>query len=145
MKRFTLIALLCTTLVSMQANAQTDNNSDYSAIELTITGFLEAGDQNDVEKLAEFIDDNYRVVMNQLFGSTDVLIISKDLYIEKIGSKEWGGDTRIVTIENILVNGNTASARVISAGSKATFISTMILIKDNEGNWKLITDIPIVE
>lgn len=145
MKRFTLIALTCITFISMDTYSQTDTSSDYAGIEATINGFLAAGDKNDSEQIATYIDNNYRVVMNQLFGSTDIMIVSKDMYVAKIASKEWGGDTRQVTIENIQINGNTASAHVISTGSKATFISTMILVKNSDGIWKLISDIPIVK
>lgn len=138
------IALMCTILIPMATNAQSEI-SNYAQIETTIRGFLAAGDKNDAKDLQRFLDDNYRVVMNQLFGSSDVMVVSKDLYVSKIESKEWGGDTRVVTIENIQVNGKTASAKVTQVGTKATFISTMVLIQHADGNWKLISDTPIVK
>ncbi|XOV65898.1 MAG: nuclear transport factor 2 family protein [Fluviicola sp.] len=144
MKRF-IIALLCTIFIPMASNAQNETESDYTLIETTVRGFLKAGDQNDAKSIDTFLDDNYRVVMNQLFGSSAVMVISKDVYLSKIESKEWGGDTRKVTIENIQVNGNTASAKVTQVGSKATFISTMILVQHADGQWKLIGDVPTVK
>ena len=126
----------------MEANAQ---SSDLAQIEATITGFTQAGDQSDSEKVSTFLDDNYRIVMNQLFGSTAVSIVPKSVYLEKIKSKEWGGDTRAITIKNVNVNGKTASAKVIQKGGKSTFVSTMVLLKDSSGNWKIVSDIPIIE
>jgi ketosteroid isomerase-like protein len=142
MKHLKLMALLCLTLLTMEANAQ---SSDLSQIEATITGFTKAGDQSNSEKVSSYLDDNYRIVMNQLFGSTEVSVVPKSLYLEKIKSKEWGGDTRVITIKNVNVNGKTASAKVIQKGTKSTFVSTMVLLKDNAGNWKIVCDIPIIE
>ena len=117
---------------------------EEKAIEDVIRSFAKAADKNDTEKLATYLDDNYRIVMNRLFGAEGVSIVTKEDYLAKIESKEWGGDKRTVTIEKITVNGNSASAHVTLKGEKATFISLFMLIKDAEGNWKLVSDTPTI-
>ncbi|MEL6559208.1 MAG: nuclear transport factor 2 family protein [Bacteroidota bacterium] len=119
-------------------------NADKSAISKVIAEFAKAGDENNVDKLEKCLDANYRVVMNQLFGSSEVAVVPRSVYISKIKSKEWGGDKRIVEIENISVNSKTAMAKVVFKGSKMTFVSLMTLVKDANGNWKLMSDVPVI-
>ncbi len=120
-------------------------SSEVKAIEKVIHGFSRAGDANDAVALEQYLDKNYRVVMNRLFGSKDVAVLSRLVYLDKIKSKEFGGDKRELTIKNIVVNGTTASAQVIFKGSKITFISLLTLLKDEKGVWKLVGDVPIVK
>ncbi len=142
MKKFNLIALICLMFAGIASKAQT---MELKNIEKIITEFSKAGDENNAEKLATYLDDNYRIVMNRLFGSTGVIVMQKAAYLEKIKSKEYVGDNRVLTIENIVINGPTANAKVIFKGSKMTFISLIELIQDTDGNWKLISDTPIVK
>ncbi|MFK8038771.1 MAG: nuclear transport factor 2 family protein [Crocinitomicaceae bacterium] len=141
MKTLKIITLSIFTLLTFTGNAQ---NKDIKNIKKTITQFALAADNNNDKELATYLDDNYRIVMNRLFGSESISIMSKSVYLEKIKSKEYGGDTRTLTFENVIINGNTASAKVILKGEKMTFISLFILVKDNDNNWKLISDTPVV-
>lgn len=118
--------------------------TDREVIIKTIQAFANAGDDNDYIQLDKLLDNNYRVVMNRLFGSTDVSIVPKAVYLEKIRSKEWGGDTRILTIEEVLLNNTTASAKVVFEGTKMTFVSILMLVKNADNEWVLISDTPVV-
>ncbi len=109
-----------------------------------ILSFAKAGDEQDVQTLDLCLDQHYRVVMNRLFGSSEVAILDKEHYLSKIRLKEFGGDQRVVNIQEILTNGNTAIAKVEFKGKKMTFTSLLTLIRDGEGQWKLISDVPIV-
>ena len=118
---------------------------DEKAIKELITAFSLAGDQNDAVALDNYLDDHYRVVMNRLFGSKEVSIMNKEVYLEKIRNKEFGGDNRKVNIEQITLNGTTATVKVLLEGSKMSFNSLITLVKDEENKWKLISDVPIVK
>jgi ketosteroid isomerase-like protein len=128
-------------LLSACATAQ---QSETEAVKATIKNFSNAGDFNDAKTLDKYLDENYRVVMNQLFGSTEVVIMPRSVYLEKIASKEFGGDSRDITIEKVLVNGNTASAKVTFKGTKMTFVSIVTLVKHQNGEWKMLSDVPVV-
>jgi ketosteroid isomerase-like protein len=117
--------------------------SEADAVKNVITAFSKAGDKNDADELAKLLDDNHRLVMNRLFGSKEVSIMTKSVYVEKVRTKEFGGDTRVLTIENVVVNGTAASAKVTFKG-KNTVIGLLQLIKNEKGEWKLVSDIPIV-
>lgn len=122
----------------------TAQSSEEAAIQETIIAFAKAGDNNDVDKLDTYLDENYRVVMNRLFGSTEVAVMPKSVYLEKIRNKEFGGDNRQVEIQSITQNGTTANAKVSLVGTQMTFVSLLTLIKDEEGQWKLISDVPVI-
>jgi hypothetical protein len=46
-------------------------------------------DQQDAVALDGLLEANFRVVMNQTFGSEDVLIMNKKVYLQKINDKEY--------------------------------------------------------
>jgi len=140
MKKIILIGLIGL-FISTTSHAQ---KTEEKAVRHVIIAFSEAGDNNDSKKLSAYLDDNYRIVMNRLFGSEEVSIMSKSVYLEKIRAKEFGGDKRTVTIENLIINGASAVAKVVFKGEKMTFISLITLIKDKNGKWKLVSEIPIV-
>lgn len=119
--------------------------SEVKSIKEVITAFSEAGDKNDGTALQTHLDDNYRVVMNQLFGSETISTLDKATYIEKIESKTFGGDTRDLSIKKVIINGNTASAKVTFKGTKMTVVSIIVLVKDKDGIWKLVSDNPSVK
>jgi ketosteroid isomerase-like protein len=132
-------------LAAHTAVSCSSQSTDEKAIREVITAFAKAADKNDVASLDKYLDANFRVVMNRLFGSTEVGILPRDVYMEKIRTKEFGGDDRKITIENICLNGSSASAKVTFAGSKMTFVSIVVLIKDDKGIWKLVSDVPSVK
>ena len=136
------IALVGTVFSVLNCSAQ---KSKVNNVKEVITAFSKAGDQNDSKKLATYLDDNYRIVMNRLFGSESVSVMDKSTYLGKIESKEYGGDKRELTIKNVTINGTTASAKVSFKGEKMTFVSIIVLIQDKEAKWKLVSDVPIVK
>ena len=142
MKSTKIISIVSLLFLATVCKAQ---EVEVKNIKKVITEFSKAGDHNNSEKLDSYLDDNYRVVMNRLFGSAEVTVMPKSVYLQKIKSKEYGGDTRVLTIENVVVNGTTASAKVTFKGTKMTFISIVILIQDLDGTWKLLCDTPIVK
>lgn len=125
--------------------ASFSQSADKKAVRETITAFSKAGDKNDAEQLATYLDDSYRIVMNRLFGSKEVTVMSRDVYLEKIRTKEFGGDNRKVEIESIVLNGSTASAKVSFIGSKMSSVSILTLVRDASNAWKLVSDMPVIK
>ena len=131
-------------LLSLYLSVNTFASEDMQAISKTIFAFAKAGDENNADELANYLDENYRIVLNQLFGSETVSIMDRQTYLDKIRSKEFGGDKREVIIESITLNGNTAYVKVIMKGKMMTTISLIGLVKNKDGIWKLISDIPVI-
>lgn len=106
------------------------------AIRQAITQFASAADANDVQAMDKLLHDSYRIVWPQ--ADKEPMIVPRKLYLEKIGSKEWGGDNRHVKIEWIKTSGAHATALVVLQG-KATFHSLLDLVKVKE-HWLVTQD-----
>ncbi len=137
-----LLSVILSVLVMACAEAQ-NPSPQAQKIKSVITKFMKAGDDNDAKTMNTLLDPNYRIVMNQLFGSKEVVILPRAAYIEKIKNKEFGGDKRQITFDNIVMNGNTAVAKVTASGNKGTMISLLALVQDTKGNWLLVSDTPV--
>ncbi len=109
-----------------------------------ISKFAKAADERDEKALDEVLDNTFRLALNQMFGGKDVSLIDKNGYLERIREKKFGGDKREVTVENVIVMNNNASARVTLKGSKFTLVTLLQLGKSNEGVWKIVNDMPSV-
>lgn len=135
---------ILTLMIAMVGTIPYAQENEEKSIKKVITNFAKAADNNNAAELANYLDENYRIVMNRLFGSESVSIVNKTDYLAKIETKEWGGDKRTIEIHDVVVNGNTASAHVTLKGEKSTFISIFTLIKNSEEKWLLVSDTPII-
>ncbi len=142
MKNLKQILTVCITLIMFSCNAQ---NNENESINNVLIEFSKSSDQNNVKKLENYLDENYRIILNRAFGSEMVSIVSKESYLEKIESKEWGGDKREVKIENLQINGTTANAKVTFTGKKSTIISFITLVKNKDNEWKIVSDVPTIK
>ncbi|MEM9052521.1 MAG: nuclear transport factor 2 family protein [Bacteroidota bacterium] len=140
MKKYilTLTIMLATFLAAFS------QSSEQKLITKTIEMFSKAGDEQDADKLEALLNENYNVVMHQLFGSETTSLLPRAAYIEKIRNKEFGGDTRTITVEHMEVNGSTAVAKVLLKGSKMTVRSLFTLVKTKKGAWQLVSDMPVI-
>lgn len=136
---------ILTALMLVVACAAHTGKSNEKTIEKTIKAFAAAGDQQNAEKLDDLLSEHYRVVMNQLFGSKDISILNKEAYLGKIRNKEFGGDKRKVGIENLVISGHNASAKVTLSGEKLTMVSILVLVQNAKGDWQLISDTPSIK
>ncbi|MEQ9262324.1 MAG: nuclear transport factor 2 family protein [Owenweeksia sp.] len=137
-----ILSIFITLSVYTMSYAQ---NQEVTAIKTTIKAFAKGGDNSNARETAQYLDPNYRVVMNRLFGSKEVVILSREVYLEKIRNKEFGGTPRTLTFQDVITNGSTACAKVKMASANLTFISLINLVKDEQGEWKLVSDTPVVE
>lgn len=135
----TFLTLIAVIMMTTSACAQTD---ETKAVKETITQFAKAADANNSEELATYLDENYQIAMNQLFGSPDLSIVDRAVYLSKIESKEWGGEKRTIKFIRVDVNGKNASAKVEMKGAKMTMVSYLILVQNKNGKWKLVYDVP---
>ena len=109
-----------------------------------INAFVTAADTRNTEQLEAILDPQFRIVMNRLFGSANVDVMTRGQYLGKIASGEFGGEARQSSISQVQVNGNTATAVVKLVGSKLTFTSTLVLVQDAKGAWLIVSDVPVI-
>lgn len=131
----------------MAAFIHSANNTDEMVgeeknIHKVIKLFSKAGDTRDLIALDKVLDDNYRIVMNQLFGSEEISTMDKATYLSMIKSEKFGGDDRRVEIKETLINGKNAVCIVNLWGKAMNVRSTLSLIKDASETWRIVSDTP---
>jgi len=104
--------------------------------------FVTAGDARDTSQLDIVLHDHFRVVANQLMGSSAINVLTKDQYLALMSEGKLGGDTRTLDIQSLQIIGKNASAKVKIVGKALTFESFYLLIQDNKGQWQLLHDLP---
>ena len=135
----TLITIL---IMTMMINLTTHAQTDKASIEQLVNQFANAGDQRDVARLKSLLHDDFRLVMNRLFGGETVDLLGKSAYLKMMEEGKIGGDTRTVKILSIDITQNNAVAKVALKGKALTFESYYQLIKNPSGQWQLINDLP---
>lgn len=110
----------------------------------TVNTYIEAGDSRNVIQLDSVLHAQFRAVFNQLLGSNEVKIVSKELYMQLIEAGKLGGDSRSIEILSVDIVENNATVKVRLTGKTLTFESFYQLIKVN-GNWQLIQDLPFAQ
>ena len=111
-------------------------------INKTIFEFGDAADNSDISKLDNILDNDFRLVLNRMFGSDEIVIINKATYLKKIRSGEWGGQKRQVNVEWSNIKGNTASAMVSFTGKDSSFSTFLQFAKNQDESWKIVNDMP---
>jgi len=129
------------TLTSFLAMSQ---SSDELAIKQLIIKFENATAKQNVDLLDPLLNSEFRVAMNQLFGSTELAIMNRATYVQKIQDKVFGGESREIDILQQSISGNTAMAVVLLKGEKMTIKSMYSMAKNKNGQWQLVQDFPSI-
>lgn len=133
-----LLIALALMMISKVSTAQTEKE----AVKEIVTQFVKAADNQNAELVSELLHDDFRVVMNQLFGSKEVILMNKSTYVQLIREKKMGGEKRSVEFISVDVVNQNASVKVLLKGKTMVFESLIQLIKATDGNWLLINDLP---
>lgn len=136
--------LVLSVLLLWGGGASAQSNPESQKLVAAVQAFVQAGDRQDAEALDALLDTHYRVVMNQLFGSEEITILDRDTYLTKIKAKEFGGDTRRLAIEEVLITGKSAVVKVKLTGAKLSMRAHLSWVQDAQGAWKLISDTPTI-
>ncbi len=140
MKQLILTLTLLMTMTHVKAA-----NDDKTLVAHTVESFARAAENQSTSEMDLLLDDNFRVVMNQLFGSDKVTVMDKATYLNMLGEKKLGGDKAVVNTESINVNGNNAVVNTVFKSDKMSMRLYLLLAKDVSGTWKIVSDLPTIE
>lgn len=117
--------------------------NEQEKVESAIFQFAQAGDERNIEQLqTSILQEEFKVTINRIFGSDKLTMLSKSAYIQMIKDGKLGGDKRTVEILSLDITKGNAIAKVKLTGSKMTFTSYYLLVKNGEGQWQLLHDLP---
>ncbi len=143
---FRILGIVLMVLLSIvSVNAQEPMSNEKATIGALIGQYVQAGDDRNVDVFESILDSNFRIVVNGFRGQAGITIIDKSTYITLIESERIGGDTRTYTVEYIDVKENIATAKVVIEGTTVLFTSFYQFVKNEEGSWHLIGDMPYTE
>lgn len=131
--------------LSLMLFAFTQIDTDKDKITAAVKAFVKSADQQDVEAMDKVMHKEYRTLANQLFGATELSVIGKSTYLDMMKAGKLGGDSRKVKIEDIQLIGKNAVVKATLKGSQLIFETFIQLVKDAEGEWKVISDLPKIE
>lgn len=132
-----LISLLIAGTIS-HAIGQTE----YETITVAIKTFAKAADQRDVKTLNKILHPEFRLAMNQLFGTKELTTMNKTTYLKMVQDGKLGGEERKLEILEIKEFQKNASCIIRFTGSKMNFQTFLHLVKNADGNWTVVNDLP---
>ena len=133
------ILVLCTCLVAFAAVGQQNKAAHEDAIKKAINAYAASGDAQDLAGLTNVLHDAYRLIWYD--GAKAPFILDKSGFVAQFEKKEWGGDSRKMQFDQILVFDEiNATAKVIMDGKAAEMRSLFSLIKV-EGEWFIISEL----
>lgn len=120
-------------------------NMEKHEVEHVVRQFTQAADERRIDDVGSLLHDQFRVVINRAFGSDDLSVMTRDVYMDMLRQGKLGGDSREVRFDLIDVLGNNALVKVRLKGKQMTFTSYLSLVKTKEGKWLIVNDQPHVE
>ncbi|MEM8528624.1 MAG: nuclear transport factor 2 family protein [Bacteroidota bacterium] len=141
-----ILLFLFATLATINTNSELPPNNDQTAAVIeAVQTFAASADQRNIEQMDVIMHSNFRAIVNRLFGSEEVSIMDKALYLDLLAQGKIGGDEREVTIVSIHFEGHNALVKATLEGKKLRFTTFMQLVQASSGAWKVISDMPNIE
>lgn len=137
------LLIINTLMLLIMTNAHAQQN-DEQAIKTVISSFAAAAENHDVTAMNNLLEENFRVVLNQMFGSDKVTLLDKKAYLGMLGEKKLGGDKNVIDTKSVTIIKNNAFANTVFKGEKMTMQLFLHMVKTKEGNWKIVEDLPTV-
>ena len=142
MKKLFLIPALALGLSSV---ANPNLETVHQQLTKVVEEYAKAGDNRDTKTLDQLLHTEFRSVVNRLFGSKDLSVMSKTVYLDLMKQEKIGGDQRKVEILNIDVMDHTAYIKARFSGKKLIFTTFLLLAKNADDQWQVVNDMPLVE
>jgi Putative lumazine-binding len=142
MKKF---MLFIAALLLGSASSMAQQITDLAKVEAAVRQFSAAGDRQDVASLDKVLHPQYRAVVNRAFGSPDLSLMDKVLYLQLMKDKKIGGDTREVFILQTDLGATSAMVKAIFHGKTLRFTTFISLVKLPSGEWQIVSDMPEIE
>jgi Putative lumazine-binding len=132
------LSLIMLTCISCQAQ----DIKEVAKIEAVVRQFSVAGDRQDAGQLNQLLHQQFRAVVNRLFGAPELSLMDKALYLQLMKDKKIGGDTREVVILQTDIESNIATVKAVFQGKALRFTTFISLVKLESGEWQIVGDMP---
>lgn len=131
-------------LLAMSLNTNQADDKDRELITQAVKTFSLSADKRDSDQMNKILHKDFRAIVNRLFGSDELSTMDKSTYLDLLKQGKIGGDQREVKIQSIHVEANNAVVHAKLHGKALLFETFIQLVKDVEGNWTVISDMPVI-
>ncbi|GLR17296.1 nuclear transport factor 2 family protein [Portibacter lacus] len=131
-------------LISMVNFTNQMPQDDLVMISQVVESFVKHVDDRNIDEVNNVLHDDFRAIVNQAFGSKDVQFLTKPIYLDLMKKKEIGGDARKVVILSVDLEDKNAVVKAKFTGKELVFTTFLQLIKDSDGDWKIMSDLPVI-
>ena len=119
-------------------------HSEEKEVKTVVQQFIAGGDHQSVDELEPLLHAQFRVIWNNT-AEAKVSPLDRAAYLDLIGKKVIGGDSRKLTVERVVIHkGVNATVLAKSVGEKATFYHSFGLVNTAAG-WQLVADLMYME
>ena len=139
MKFFFFIAMALTPFV--HAVAQNKTSMELMTIQKRMEQYIAAVDAGDFKNAEKFLDNEFRVVLNNYNNSGTVASIGREQYLGMMETGKMGGNKRILSFLLIDIQDEAALVKLKLEGEKNVFINYYNLVKKNN-EWLIVNDQP---
>lgn len=139
MKFLFLIAMALTQVA--YAMAQNNTGMEYTTIQKNMEQYIAAVDAGDFRNAGKFLDNEFRVVLNNYNNSGAVVSIGREQYLGMMEAGKVGGNKRILSFLLIDIHENAALVKVKLEGEKNVFVNYYNLVK-KKNEWMIVNDQP---
>ena len=120
------------------------NAQNAPQIQQIIEQYNKGGETNDVMLLDSLLGESFRIVLNDTKEEL-IKVLDRATYLDLIGKKIFGGETRILDFTSIDEQGSlTATVTVTQKGSTNNFRNYLSLV-NHKGNWQIIQALVYIE
>lgn len=116
---------------------------EHKNLQRFIQHFVMAVDQQNAQDAAEYLDENFRVILNNQLAQGSTILLNKEQYLTMMRSGKVGGTPRTIEFLFTDIEETMAVIKVKLEGMTRRFITFYNLIKVGD-DWKIISDIPVI-
>lgn len=131
-------------MFTLSCNAQIKKPQMNEDVQKVVLAFEKATAQQNIEEINTILHQDYRVIANRFKGTKTATIITKEMYLGMMKAKKIGGTIYQTDFISINVTEHTAIVDVLFVGEKNSMHKYLILIQDENNQWKIVSDVPIV-
>lgn len=144
MKQILILACLGT-IISLPTCIAQNKTPMENEIKKVVLNLESATAKRDISEIEKYLHKDYRVVANRFKGANKVTIIAKEMYLSMMQAGKIGGTSYTTEFKSISITDHTALVDLVfTSDISSDMHKYLILILDENDQWKVVSDIPVV-
>ncbi len=145
MKKSLFTLMLSLLLGSVGCKSQTNENLESMKNEIkdVVYAFAKAGEERNIQAYDDILHSDFRVIANKYPTPDKTSIIPAENYIGLLAKEVIGGTKFDVEFKHVEVMDHSAVVVAHFKAEKGSQLVTILLIKNAEDKWQMVTDMAV--